>query len=420
MSPPLPQSLRLRLLLGTALLVGVVIAALGGLARGLLHEAAQDQWVSGLSNRLESLRAYAGTLDWAEISPGLYAERYSGNYWQVESPAAQSPSLGGFDLLQQADGQEDGAVWLEGPLQEPLLGLVRSDSGPENTPQRWLVARDATPLLNLRQSMDRTLLWTLGMLWLATTLTAALAATWVARPLRTMAEDLGALHSGQRSRIRTQLPSELKALAQELNRVLELNEQRIRRQRETAANLAHELKTPLTALQQQAELHAQIDAIFVRDKVQRMWPPLEQELGRARIHGPAPGLAPVLLREQIERAIPLCVADHRVRPEDFIIDVPQALTLPAEARDLFTLVWNLLDNAVRHGSPPVHISMSPYGLSIEDSGAAERTPALNRPSGGAGLTLVSHILDAYGWSLETSASALGGRRCLIQFGNSSQ
>ncbi len=412
----LRHSLALRLTLFSAAFVGVVLILLGLVARDLVREAIEQQWRTELQNRLNGLVAYQDVLPITSIDPGLYGELYSGNYWEVfpdtQGTQQASISLADFSLVEQLTSPVTAGSFhrLNGPLGEPLLALVDDALPTVNQPRRILIARDATELDRLLTQVLRQMNGIELLIWLAAIAATAVSTRIGAQPVRTLAGELDQLRAGKRQRVSETLPTELAPLARTLNQVMALNEARLRRQRDTAANLAHELKTPLTALQQQTELRTQLDAEFVRDKVQRMWEPLEQELARARIHGPAPGLEPTPVQTEVERAIRLCASDHAVQPQDFSVSLPPGFTLPLETRDLFTVIWNLLDNAIRHGAVPVRIQGDEYMLQVEDSGNSG-TPT--SASSGAGLRLVEHILDAYDWQLQVGPSPLGGRRCTI-------
>lgn len=420
------RSLSLRLSLLTALVLGLVIGSLGWIARDRIQTAIEEQWQDELANRLDSMLAYREVLALTAIDPALYGELYSGNYWEMGSvesgmalPENASISLADFSLIDQLTAPWQAAslgrdfVRMQGPLNEPLLALItRTEDG-----SGWfLMARDASDLDRLLNQVHRQTTLVLALIALSAVMASAAVILLGARPVRQLALELTELDSGKRRRINTDLPTEIAPLASTLNRVLAAQETRIRRQRESAANLAHELKTPLAILQQQAELADTVPAELVAEKVNRMWVPLEQELARARVHGPAPGLEPTLVNEQVDRAIRLCCSDHPVAHEDFRLDIPDSLRLPLEERDLFTIIWNLLDNAVRHGGVPVTVQAQPQLLRIRDSGAngidKAGTPAPQ--NGGAGLRLVSHILDAYGWVMQVHPDPGGGRLCTLR------
>ncbi len=92
--------------------------------------------------------------------------------------------------------------------------------------------------------------------------------------------------------------------------------------------------------------------------------------------------------------------------------------------DLAEVLGNLLENAARHAKSRVRVATATFldqtTVSVEDDGpgiANElRSTALARGSrldergsgAGIGLAIVQDVLDAYEWTLELSASELGG------------
>ncbi|MEN8719018.1 MAG: HAMP domain-containing sensor histidine kinase [Oceanococcaceae bacterium] len=411
-----------------AFAVALVLLVLGLVLRTHLSGTLTDHWTTELEARLDSLRLYAALMPLEEIDLGLYGERYSGHYWEQldgdDSSAlpARSASLAGFSLRSQLppDWQSTAQarrtiLRLRGPLDETLLAVVDWRlADPSDRPQGMVVARDSTALDQLQRELDRILIVLLSGLAIIVVLVSAAVTRWGLQPVRRLQADITAMCDGQQATVNEALPRELQPLAHTVNQLLATQDARMRRQREVAANLAHELKTPLFALHQQAELQDQVPSDLVQRTLARMWLPLEQELARARVHGPQPGLRPTDLRGQFDRALVVLRSDHDLPEAAITLDAAPLLTLPLEARDLFTLLWNLLDNAVRHGGWPVQVRASPQELTVADSGPSSgrvvsRTPDTVTLPSGAGLNLVEHILAAYGWELEVSASALGGR-----------
>lgn len=419
-----------------ALAVALVLLVLGLVLRAHLSGTLTHHWTTELEARLDSLRLYAELMPLEDIDLGLYGERYSGHYWEQLDDAGsgalpiRSASLAGFSLRSQlppewqsAEQERHTVLRLRGPLDEALLAMVDWRlADPSARPQGMVVARDATTLDQLRRDLDRILIVLLSGLAVIVVLVSAAVTRWGLQPVRRLQADIMALRDGQQATVNEALPRELQPLAHTVNQLLATQDARMRRQREVAANLAHELKTPLFALHQQAELKDQVPSDLVQRTLARMWLPLEQELARARVHGPQPGLRPTNLRAQFDRALVVLRSDHGLPEAAITLDAAPSLTLPLEARDLFTLLWNLLDNAVRHGGWPVQVRAAPGELTVDDSGPTRdadatpgratetaKAPAIATLPSGAGLQLVKHILAAYGWELQISASALGGR-----------
>ena len=295
-----------------------------------------------------------------------------------------------------------------GPLEENLLAVsARALIGGEARPV--VVARDAQQLDDLLAAVDRLLLWGLLNVWIISVIVAAIAASAFTRPLGRLRDELEQVQANQRSSLSPSPLTEVNALAGQLNTLAEQNAQRLARQRQAAATLAHELKTPLTALLRHCDDASTIDSDSLRQHIQRMLPPLEDTLARARIHGPTPGLPAVPVLDHVQRAVGLCVLDHGLGDSDIEIDILDGTQVHIEPRDLDTVLWNLIDNACKHGAPPVRVRADAGTLVVESASAEpDKTPDTPLP-GGNGLRLISEILDAYGAELRQHASPLGGR-----------
>ncbi len=102
--------------------------------------------------------------------------------------------------------------------------------------------------------------WTLAILWLVTTGLGALVAIWlqraVLRPLERIAQAITAVDPASlRRRIAMDdVPDEMRAVMERLNDLLQRLEAAFTRERGTIANIAHELRTPVTGLLMTLEL----------------------------------------------------------------------------------------------------------------------------------------------------------------------
>ena len=99
------------------------------------------------------------------------------------------------------------------------------------------------------------------------------------------------LERGETDRIETLGPAEIAPLIAELNRLLATMGKRVRRSREALGNLAHALKTRLTALNQaidQPEMAALPQTrASLNESIEAMRRIVERELKRARLLGDA-------------------------------------------------------------------------------------------------------------------------------------
>lgn len=71
---------------------------------------------------------------------------------------------------------------------------------------------------------------------------------WSLKPLRHIAKDLEAIESGKNARLNDDYPMELQGLALNLNALIDSERTHLERYRNTLADLAHSLKTPLAIM----------------------------------------------------------------------------------------------------------------------------------------------------------------------------
>lgn len=289
-------------------------------------------------------------------------------------------------------------------------------------------------MLELRESFGRPALHTgivvTCLVFLVTFLVAThLTLQRVLRPLRTAAAQ------AQRITPRTLdarlnaggLPQELLPLVDAFNDALERLQTGFRTQQEFLANAAHELKTPLALIRAQVEL-APADAsnaLLLQD-IDRMARQVQQLLHLAEASEPRnyrldaldPQAALVEVCSFMER-----VAERRGVRLALQVDAA-AQRWHADRGALFTLLKNLLENAVQH-SPPggvVTVQALADGLCVQDQGPGVPAEHLARlferfwrsaerrdDGAGLGLSICLEIARAHGWRIDAQPGPVGLR-----------
>lgn len=123
-------------------------------------------------------------------------------------------------------------------------------------PLQILVAIDASPVVSDLQRLGLVL----GCLWLVTTALGLAVALWlhrtILRPLTSLSQGIAALGPDElHVRLPTaDVPREMQVVPQRLNDLLERLENAFLREKATLANIAHELRTPITGLRMTLEL----------------------------------------------------------------------------------------------------------------------------------------------------------------------
>jgi len=272
----------------------------------------------------------------------------------------------------------------------------------------------------------RTMWGWLGGTALALTATLLFLQRWSLSPLLRLGRELQQVESGAQDQIAGHYPDEIRPLTHDLNAMIINERNQQTRFRNALGDLAHTLKTPLAVLvglTQEQQLPEPLRE-QLREQVQRMQRIVDHQLRRAAAAGTRTLSKPVRLRplaEKIGSALTKVYADKQPQVQ---IDVPAQLKLRADQGDLYELLGNLLDNAVKYGNGRVRLSTrlerNACTLIVEDDGPGfpdDAEALLERgvraddltPGQGIGLSAVAELIKAYEGRLEFGHSAaLGG------------
>ena len=277
---------------------------------------------------------------------------------------------------------------------------------------------------------------------------AALAIWWLAAqnlaPLDRLARELRARDARSLAPLPTTgLPDEVAPLATALNALLERLRSALDAQRAFVADAAHELRSPLTALNLQLELlRREGDAegreaarAALSQGIARASRLVEQLLALARAEPDAAAPAErvdlvAITRQAVAETLPFAHS----RSVEFELIAAEPAFVSGDALALGLLVRNLADNAARY-SPPgsrVEVSVSHNAdevlLQVDDSGPGiaeeERERVFDRfyrradggeSGSGLGLAIVRSVVQAHGASIALANAPLGGLRVTVRF-----
>lgn len=260
-----------------------------------------------------------------------------------------------------------------------------------------------------------------------------LLALSISRPLTLLSRAAKRIASGERS---APLPEfgtvEIRELSQSFRTMTEELEQRLADISELSADVAHELKSPLTSIRGAAELlsegaHADPEARdrFLRnilldtDRLDRL---VSRLLLLSRIEASAEEMTLVDLRGLLER----CARRARERAAVALSYEASQTWVRGREADLETAVMNLLDNAQRYTPPSAAVELSvrdePPGvcIAIRDRGpgvpearrdkiwARFYTTDAERGGTGLGLAIVESVARAHGGRAAYSPADGGG------------
>ena len=223
-------------------------------------------------------------------------------------------------------------------------------------------------------------------------------------------------------------PEEIRTMLEALNRLFERVEAALTAERRFTADAAHELRTPLAALQAQLQvaLRARDDAERnhsmrqLQDGLARAARLVDQMLQLARLD-PESGLLDPVAVDLGKLAESVCAelgAAILARNLDFALGAASSCIVSGQADWLRVAIRNLVDNAIRYtptgGRVRVAVANDGGGckLSVSDSGpgipASERDAVLRRfhrlnqgdePGSGLGLAIVARIAELHGATL---------------------
>lgn len=273
----------------------------------------------------------------------------------------------------------------------------------------------------LRLWLGGGLLILLVLLWLGL--------TWSFQSLKGVRIELDEIESGRRERLSDQHPLELTRLIYSLNRLLDGERHQRRRYRDSLADLAHSLKTPLAVLQTVAENVRDVPAYreqarVLQDQIKRMSQQIDYQLQRARLRRSGLVQYQALLAPNVAKLTGALDKVYREKGITVEATFDADLHVPMEESALLELLGNLLENAYRLSVARIRISaVSQHGvceIMVEDDGPGvpegQRHRIIQRgerldtryPGQGIGLSIVEDIVESYGGELRLGDSDLGG------------
>ncbi len=314
------------------------------------------------------------------------------------------------------------------------IGIAWDDAYGEPIDYSLTIAIDGRSIEHQQDSFRGTLWVWLGGVALLLLAVQILLLRWGLRPLHDMSDAVRRLEQGESSRIEGPVARELQSLGDNLNSLIALSGQRQERVRNSLADLAHSLKTPLAILRGAAEHRPQDElSTLIDEQTRRIDDIVSYQRQRAAVAGGSGMTRPVAPKPIIER---LCASLDKLHHERGIrhdLALADDDRLRADPGDLFELFGNLLENAYKHcrGRVRVVLRHEPRHLliDIEDDGAGIATEDAERllqrgeradqrhPGEGIGLAVASEIVRQYGGQLRIEQADLGGARIRLIFPN---
>jgi len=429
------NSLRARLYaaLGVCLVVFSLVLWFAG--NRLLEALAQDLVAAQLDDAAAGLLAQLefdaeGRLVAGSTAPE-YDAPFSGHYFVVRADGRELVSRSLWDETLAFSAPSIGEVNFAragGPQAQPLL--LRSAAYLKQGRRIDLaVAADLGPVARYRERLAALMLGVTAALVVALALAQHVVLRVSLRPLDRVRGALQALEEGSAVRLDERAPVEVLPLVREVNRLLATLTRRLAHSRHALGDLAHALKTPLQALNDDLAQLPQDDEHVqdARERSARIGSLVERELRRARLAGLGASGARFRFDTDLDDLCRTMRQLHRARQVDL---VHHGLPAPyGDREDLLELLGNLVDNACKCAVSRVRVEVvagAPLRLVVADDGPgmSEEAVAQALPRGarlderraghGLGLGIVSDIVAAYEGRIDFSRdTALGGLRVTV-------
>lgn len=431
-----------------ALTTGLVLAAFLGAIGWTLSRTYNASEINKLQGRLHDyvITYIAGTdprRDGTPLMPdtppdpmfsrpgsGLYAVVLGDDGFHWESSSALGRDFSFLHPLQPGQQQFIGPIDTElGRLYYYSFGVALDVPDRPAVHLTFTVAQTEDELESNSAVYRRSLVGWLATLGVMLIVLQLLLLRWSLTPLRKVASDMSRVERGHSDHLDSQYPAELTGLTDRINAFIDSEREQRTRYRNTLADLAHSLKTPLAVIRSQveaSELPLPVRAP-VLDQVRRMDELVAYQLARAATTGRqtfAASAVPIAGHaEDLVQSLEKVYAAKNVLCE---FDIEDGAAFYGEQGDLLELMGNLLENAFKWANHHVLLVVKSQRqpgrprngllLSVEDDGPgieADKVEKIlqrgvrgdERVKGhGIGLSIVQDIVRAYNGELTVDHS----------------
>jgi signal transduction histidine kinase len=366
---------RIRLTAAFTVIMAVILTAVAAATAAHTRAALDASITESLQDRLRDLEpaATAVAAHRATVLPGGNRDAAAqildpgGTVLASSAEVARRPLLSGPELAAARRGR----ALLEHPGAGQLTGPVRLAAAPTPDGTQILVAalsvadRDAA-VADLRRELQVSL----PVVLLAAAVGAYLLAAGTLRPVERMRARAAAITAENLDQ-RLPVPAsrdEISRLGETFNDLLARLHTALRQEQQFVADASHELRTPLSLLttelelalrrpRSQPELIAALrSALAETDRLSRLAQDLLL-LARTDTSLPHPAPAPAGAGTRVRPALATAVARYRTTHPgtDLTVHCPHDVWVRADSDDLDRAVTNLIDNALRHGAPPITV-----------------------------------------------------------------
>lgn len=432
------RSLQSRLGYGLTLSLIAVFTVLWFLVSFSIQYLAEEYVTSRLRHDAEMLlgaiqfdKAGNISVDESRLGP-VYSKPFSGHYYLITSAkqVVSSRSLWDQQLASTpVKTGEQNSRYMGGPNDQLLLvinnGFVKQGNALSVT-----VAEDFNPVSqSIRQFKNRFAITAIIMLLLLVMLQVFILRHGL-KSISRIRTELQSLQRGDADQLNANTPIELSPLVNEINHLLSVMEQRLRRSRDALGDLAHAIKRPLTILQQltnknQSTLPADLHEGLAK-QVSEINQLTDRMLKRARLAGQSHSGARFSFSQDLPELIETLDSMYSNKSITVQVNLTEGIRCPIDREDMLELLGNLLDNAYKWARNSVSITINvnaTLDICIEDDGPGTDINQLQqldkrgvrldetKQGYGLGLGIASDMVREYSGTLSFGTSnTLGGFR----------
>jgi signal transduction histidine kinase len=361
----------------------------------------------------------------------VYNQPFSGHYYVINTDAQTISSRSLWDHpLKHVDVNTDEQLRTKqpGPEQQSLLVISRRYTKQGNQ-LMVSISEDLNPInKNIIQFQYWLAALALGMLLLLVIFQAIILRRSL-RPITSIHTELKSLEQGKLEKLSTDSPAELSPLINEVNHLLAVMEQRLRRSRDALSDLAHAIKKPLTVIQQQTNKNDSAEAAknTILKQTDEIYQLSDRILKRARLAGHSYSGALFSFSEDLPALITTLEMMHPNKTVRLSTNIPVDINCPIDRQDMLELLGNILDNAYKWTQQNIMLSVSNidfnFHICIEDDGPGADPDKINELSQrgvrldeqieghGFGLAIAADMVNDYGGNISFQRSdELGGFR----------
>jgi two-component system sensor histidine kinase PhoQ len=376
--------------------------------------------------------------DFSRPGSGLYAIIVGNDGFRWESSSALGRDFDFVRMLAPGETAFEPVETRSGKLYVFSYGVSLDSTDKRSVPLTFAVAQTEDQFERQVATYRRTQFLWLAMLGMMLMLLQLFLLRWSLLPLRRVSSDLAHIERGTRDHLDGPYPVELTVLTRRLNAFIDSEREQRSRYRDTLADLAHSLKTPLAVVRSQLETDGDARSLRgdILDQVRKMDEIVAYQLSRAATSGrrtiaaeePIAGHA-----EDLVQSLEKVYAAKNVLCE---FEIDDGAAFPGEQGDLLELMGNLVENAFKWASHRVLLTARSttqgkgrrgLELIVEDDGPGIADDKIEKilqrgvrgdervQGHGIGLSIVQDIVKAYQGELHVDHSEeLGGARFSVR------